>query len=268
MSDNRRTKPRISRDERRRNWQLFMQDVRYNLRNSSFQSKVVAFGKLLILLFILIGIPIIMAVTMKDSLLSTEYWASLPDRLGDHKILSFIILTLLQTAQIVISVLPGEPIQLAASYLYGLWGGYAICILGSTFGIIITYHLAKFLGSDALRIVFGEDKIHDLVHKLNSPKAYTIIFLLYLIPLVPKDLVSYVAGISDIRLRPFVIVATLGRSPVLLGNLLIGQYLRDQNYVGVAITVLIFAVLLFLCWKFKDVIMAKISSFEEEYDKK
>ena len=259
------TKRDRSKDKghRKRNFQLFKEDVKYNLKNSNFKSKVQAFAKLAILLLILVGIPIFLLITMRDSILSTEYWASLPERLANHKKLSFIILILLQMAQIVISVLPGQPIQLAGSYLYGVFGGYIISLIGAVLGSIITYYIAGFLGRDALHVVFGEERVNDYVHKLNSSKAYLIIFLIYLIPGIPKDIVSYVAGVSEVRARPFILISTIGRTPGVLGSLLIGKFIKDGNYVGIGVTAVIVAIIFLICWKNKDKLMKKLSSYED-----
>ena len=72
-------------------------------------------------------------------------------------------------------------------------------------------------------------------------------FLIYLIPGVPKDLVSYAAGISEMRFRPFLLAATVGRSPAMLGSLLIGHFFGKQNYTAMIILTGIVILLLFVC---------------------
>lgn len=252
---------RIRRRNARR---VFYEDVQYNLRNSSNKRKLAAFGKLLILLLILIGIPVLLIVVAKDKLLNAEYLSNLPTMLSAYPKTAFVILLLLQTLQIVVCVLPGQPIQLASSYLYGVGGGYVIAIVGATIGCILTYRIANFLGSDAIHLVFGEKRVQDYMKKLNSGKALTIVFLIYLIPGIPKDLVSYVAGISDINLKSFLIVSTLGRSPGILESLLIGSFWADKNYLGVGIVVVITLAILFVCFKMRTRIMNLIDSYEDE----
>ena len=41
------------------------------------------------------------------------------------------------------------------------------------------------------------------IARLNSKQAYTIVFFLYLIPGLPKDMISYAAGASEMRFKPF-----------------------------------------------------------------
>ena len=80
----------------------------------------VAFAKLFVLGIILIGIPLILILFYRDTLLSTDFWSQLPDRLARHSLISFLVLIVLQAIQIIICILPGQPIQLASSYMYGV----------------------------------------------------------------------------------------------------------------------------------------------------
>ena len=199
----------------------------------------------------------------RDTLLSTDFWSQLPDRLARHSLISFLVLIVLQAIQIIICILPGQPIQLASSYMYGVLGGYCISIIGAIIGCLITYRLAHFLGVDAMHIIFGEEKVQNYMKKLNSGKALTIVFLIYLVPGIPKDLMSYIAGISNIELKPFLLVSTLGRSPGILGSLLIGYFWARKNYIGIGIVAVIMLLLFGWCVRNRERIVEKIEEYED-----
>lgn len=223
----------------------------------------VAFAKLFVFGIILIGIPLILILFYRDTLLSTDFWSQLPDRLARHSLISFLVLIVLQAIQIIICILPGQPIQLASSYMYGVIGGYCISIIGAIIGCLITYRLAHFLGVDAMHIIFGEEKVQNYMKKLNSGKALTIVFLIYLVPGMPKDLMSYIAGISNIELKPFLLVSTLGRSPGILGSLLIGYFWARKNYIGIGIVAVIMLLLFGWCVRNRERIVEKIEEYED-----
>ena len=212
----------------------------------------VAFAKLWVLGIILIGIPLILILFYRDTLLSTDFWSQLPDRLARHSLISFLVLIVLQAIQIIICILPGQPIQLASSYMYGVIGGYCISIIGAIIGCLITYRLAHFLGVDAMHIIFGEEKVQNYMKKLNSGKALTIVFLIYLVP-----------GISNIELKPFLLVSTLGRSPGILGSLLIGYFWARKNYIGIGIVAVIMLLLFGWCVRNRERIVEKIEEYED-----
>ena len=95
-----------------------------------------------------------------------------------------------------------------------------------------------------MHLIFGEARINEFIHKLNSKKAIVIVFLIFLIPGVPKDLCNYAAGISEMKLKPFLIVSLVGRSPGMMGSLLIGRQIEAGNYTG---AIVVAAVAVILC---------------------
>lgn len=238
-------------------------DEHVNTCNISISRRLIAFGKLFLLFAILIVVPLVLYLLYKDTLFNKAY---LSNRLDDFKGFAFIPLILLQIIQIVICIIPGQPIQFASSYLYGVLGGFLISLVGAFIGTVITYYLAKFLGNDALHVIFGEEKVKSYVRKLNSSRAYVIIFLLYLIPGIPKDVTSYIAGISNIRLRPFIFLSILGRSPGVLESLLFGTFLAHRNYFGIAMLIIASIIILLICYIKRDVLLKFIDSYEDSED--
>ena len=200
--------------------------------------------KFVLLLLIVIGLPLYIYFfqpQLIDSMSSIENVNALVKRYHAESILVYIGAQILQ---IVICVIPGQWLQFAAGYMYGFWLGFLYSLIGAAIGSVVTYYLAKLLGRDAMHLIFGEARINEFIHKLNSKKAIIIVFLIFLIPGVPKDLCNYAAGISEMKLKPFLIVSLVGRSPGMMGSLLIGRQIEAGNYTG---AVVIAAVAVILC---------------------
>ena len=123
--------------------------------------------------------------------------------------------------------------------------GLLLSLIGALFGSILTFFLAKYLGTDALRLIFGQDKLDQLTEKLDSKAGITAVFLIYLIPGLPKDLCNYAAGVSQIKLKPFLIVSMVGRTPGMIASLLIGKHLSLGSY-HVAVIIAVIAGILFV----------------------
>ena len=238
-------------------------DEHVNTCNISISRRLIAFGKLFLLFAILIVVPLVLYLLYKDKLFNKAY---LSNRLDDFKGFAFIPLILLQIIQIVICIIPGQPIQFASSYLYGVLGGFLISLVGAFIGTVITYYLAKFLGNDALHVIFGEEKVKSYVRKLNSRRAYVIIFLIYLIPGIPKDFTSYIAGISNIKIKPFIFISILGRSPGILESLLFGMFLAHRNYLGIAFLIIVSIIIMLFCYIKRDLLLKFIDSYEDSED--
>ncbi|HKK95827.1 MAG TPA: VTT domain-containing protein [Anaerovoracaceae bacterium] len=252
------------RKNRKKGRKIFYNDVRYNLKRTSMHDKLIAFLKLGLLFIISIIIPILLVTVNKDLLGQLNSTEDLMMILDARKGFAFLILIGLQILQIVICMLPGQPIQFASSYLYGFWQGYLISIIGAIVGTIITYNIAKFLGKDALHIMFGEKRVSDYMKKLNSGKSYIIILLIYLIPGIPKDLMCYVAGLSEIKIRPFLIISTVGRTPGIMGSLIMGTMLESQNYIGLVIMGLIAVMVAYIFYKNRNRVINYIDKLENK----
>ena len=200
--------------------------------------------KFALLLLIIIGLPLYIYFfepQLIDSMSSMENVNALFEHYHAESILVYIGAQILQ---IIICVIPGQWLQFAAGYMYGFWLGFLYSIIGAAIGSVVTYYLAKLLGRDAMHLIFGEARINEFIHKLNSKKAIVIVFLIFLIPGVPKDLCNYAAGISEMKLKPFLIVSLVGRSPGMMGSLLIGRQIVAGNYTG---AIVVAAVAVVLC---------------------
>ena len=226
--------------------------------------KRIAYIKLAILIFIIVGLPVILFFTCRDTLFNKEWLADLPEFIMQYKGYAAAVLTGIQILQVIICIIPGQPIQLAASYLFGVLKGYLISIGGAFIGAFIAFYIARALGKDSLEVIFGEEKVNDYHRKLNSGKGLTAVLLIYLIPGVPKDLVAYVAGISDMRLRPFLIVSTIGRSPGMLGSLLTGYFISSRNYAAIGVLAVVTAVILIICFVKRKQLVAMLDDLEKK----
>ena len=203
-----------------------------------------AIAKFLLLLVILIGIPAYIYFFQRDIISDFSSLDKVEAYLMEYKAQSVFIYIGSQILQIVICVIPGQWLQFAAGYMYGFWIGYLFSLVGAFLGSVITYYVAKVLGHDAMHLIFGEEKIQKMLTTLNSKKAVVLVFIIFLIPGIPKDLCNYVAGLSEMKLKPFLVVSLIGRSPGMMGSLLIGRQINTGGYVSAAV---IAAVAIVLC---------------------
>lgn len=210
-----------------------------------------AIFKLLIFLIILIGIPLYIYFFQYDLISRFSSIENVEALFAQYKTQSVFIYLLAQILQIVICIIPGQWLQFAAGYMYGFWLGYLFSLIGAFLGSVLTYYIAKFLGHDAMHLIFGEEKIKKTLKHLNSKKAVVLVFLIFLIPGVPKDLCNYVAGLSQMKLKPFLIVSLIGRTPGMMGSLLIGRQVGVGGYTSAIIIACIAVILFVLCIIFR-----------------
>lgn len=241
-----------------------------NIKKAEKENKrrvIISIVKIVMLLLIVIGIPLYVWFFHGDWIKSFENIDDVIAFLEKYETQSIFVYIGLQILQIVISIIPGQVFQMAAGYLYGFWPALLFAMTGAVAGTAISFMLAKVLGRDFLHIFFGEEKMSYYIERLNSKKMYTIVFFLYLIPGIPKDMVSYAAGVSEIKFKPFVIISALGRLPGMIGCLLMGYMIMEKNYAG-AIVIGFFAVVaFFVCIAFRKKIQVLLDRFYEKITK-
>ncbi|HWP96825.1 MAG TPA: TVP38/TMEM64 family protein [Syntrophomonadaceae bacterium] len=147
---------------------------------------------------------------------------------GSWSILVFIGL---QVLQVVVAFLPGEVVQVAGGYIYGVFMGTIYSLIGILLGSFLIFFLARFLGYPMLRVFVSRQQLQRFDFLLNSKQAEMITFLLFLLPGAPKDVLTYIAGITPMRSGNFFLVAMLGRFPGILVSSLIGAQLEKQQYL-------------------------------------
>ena len=232
------------------------------MSSASSGKKAIAVLKLILLVFIVAGIPAFLYLKYGSGIFSKDTASTFAEYLRQNSRIAFLLIIGLQVIQVVVCILPGQPIQFAASYMFGVGVGFLLSVIGAVIGTTISFCLAKVLGSEAMHLFFGEEKVKEYQRRLNSGKGLLIAFLIYLIPGVPKDLVSYAAGISEMRFRPFLLAATIGRSPAMLGSLLIGHFFGKQNYNAMIIVTAVIVFLLLFCFIKRDKLIAFLDKLE------
>jgi len=122
-----------------------------------------------------------------------------------------VLVVTLMTVAVVASPIPSAPIALAAGAAYGhVWGTVQV-VIGAELGALIAFGLARVLGHDVLRRVFGDRVDTGL---LGSQTALTAtVFASRLMPFVSFDMISYAAGLSRLHAWRFAFATLAGIIP-------------------------------------------------------
>ena len=232
------------------------------------KKRLFAVIKLILLAAIVIGIPAFLYLRYGNELFDKDNVYRLEAYLMAHRSGAALTLMALQIVQVVVCFLPGQPIQFAASYMFGIIPGYLLSIAGAVIGTVISFYTAKFLGTDFLYLFFDREKIDSYQKKLNSGRGLMIVLLIYLLPGVPKDLVSYAAGVSDMRFRPFLLVSTIGRSPGMIGSLLLGHFFGKRNYRAIAAIAVLSIIILVVCLVKRRSLLDLLDRLEEREEQR
>ena len=196
--------------------------------SDSSGKKIIAILKLILLVAVIAGIPAFLYLRYGSGIFSKDTAYNVLEYLRQNSRIAFLLIIGIQVIQVVVCVLPGQPIQFAASYMFGVGRGYLLSVIGAVIGTTISFYLAKSLGSEAMHLFFDEEKIRDYQRRLNSGRG------------------------------------TIGRSPAMLGSLLAGHFFGKENYTAIIILTVVIALIMLICFVKRD----KLIDFLDMIEKK
>lgn len=163
-----------------------------------------------ILGLVLLGVWLLAPAALVDvqRLLDRDTIKALVERAG---LWGPVLIVGLMTIAVVASPVPSAPIALAAGAAYGhLWGTVQV-VLGAELGALIAFGLARIVGRDGVRRVFGDRVDAGL---FGSQTALTVtVFASRLMPFVSFDMISYAAGLSALHAWRFALATLAGIVP-------------------------------------------------------
>ena len=150
-----------------------------------------------------------------------------------------VIYVALVIFQILIAFIPGEPLEIAAGYVFGTFKGTVLCIAAASLGSIIVLLLVRKFGKALLEIYFDKEKIENLKFLQSSEKKIIIFLILFIVPGTPKDLLCYYGGLTDISMPLLIFICTICRFPSIITSTIGGNALGTGEY---GFAVIVFAV--------------------------
>lgn len=145
--------------------------------------------------------------------------------------------------QVILAIIPGEPIEIVAGYTFGAIEGSLLCIAGMAAGSMIVFAFVRTLGVRAVEVFFSIDKIRSLKFLQKSKRLNAITFLLMFIPGTPKDLISYFVGLTNMKWQTWFFISLFARIPSVITSTIGGSALGVRDYVD---AIVVFAITLLI----------------------
>lgn len=195
---------------------------------SEKHKKYVATAAILTFLLFCAAVGYFIGVPMIRLAQEPAQFQALVDSYGIWGRLIFIGMVVLQ---VVVALIPGEPIELAAGYAFGFWEGTLLTLAGFVIGSWIVFALVRRFGIKLVEVFFPPEKIREFSFLKNPKKTKAVAFILMLIPGTPKDFLSYFAGLTHLTLRQWLAIVAVGRLPSLITSTATGAAAGQQNYI-------------------------------------
>lgn len=145
--------------------------------------------------------------------------------------------------QVLVAFIPGEAIELAAGYAFGIWEGTLLSMIGIVIGSWIIFVLVRRFGVKLVEVFFDQKKISEVRFLNTSRKTKVLSFLLMLIPGTPKDFLSYFAGLTQLTLKQWLLIVVVARMPSVLTSTVTGAAAGQKQYGFAAIMLVVTSVI-------------------------
>lgn len=174
----------------------------------------------------LIGKPLLQFVSEPEKF---RQWVDSHGLLGPLAFLGMMLL------QVFVAVIPGEPLEIGAGYAFGAVEGTLLCILGAAIGSTLVFLFVRRFGVRAVEVFISREKIQSLRFLQNTRRVHLFLLVAFLLPGTPKDVLCYVAGLTTLKLGPFILISSICRLPSIVTSTIGGSALGSGQWGMAAI---------------------------------
>ena len=132
--------------------------------------------------------------------------------------------------QLIIALIPGEPLEMGAGYAFGALEGTILCIIGCVIGSALVFLFVRRFGVKLVEVFFPREKIRSLRFLQDSRRLNLLTFIVFFIPGTPKDLLSYFIGLTDMKLGTWLFITAVARIPSIVTSTVTGDALGLKDY--------------------------------------
>ena len=173
-----------------------------------------------------------------------------------------IIFGILSMLQVVLTVLPAEPVQVLSGIAYGFWQGVAICTAGVIVGNTLIYILYKVYGN-RLNSYFQKQIEVDFDVLRSSKRVTLMVFILYFLPAIPYGLICFFTASLNMKYPKYIILTVLGAIPSVMIGVALGHITTNNWIVSLAILAVLI-VLIVLLYVYRKKVFNKVNEFAKK----
>lgn len=137
----------------------------------------------------------------------------------------------IEICKVILVVIPGEPIEIAAGYAFGTLESLFLCMIGITIGSMIVLLLVRRFGMSVVEIFFSREKVQSMHFLRTTQRQNVILAFIYILPGTPKDFLNYYVGLTDMPIHVWFWVCSVGRIPSIITSTISGNAFGEKRYL-------------------------------------
>ncbi|MBR6045338.1 MAG: TVP38/TMEM64 family protein [Ruminococcus sp.] len=205
----------------------------------------------------------VLSIPLIRDLRTEEGLERMKERLGSYSgIAGVLIFTGIQAMQVVIAVIPA--IQIVGGMLFGWFFGAVLSFLGILIGTFIIFVIVGKLGRPLAEAFVDEKLMKRYKFLSDEKKLIRILMILYIIPGVPKDVISYIVPLTKVSRRDFFLFVMPCRIPAVVLSTVFGSNVVSGNFKIAVIVFSVCAALAILGFVLKDPILDRLNKRKEK----
>lgn len=163
------------------------------------------------------------------------------DYIRQYGSLAAVVSFLLMVFQSVLAPLPAFLITFANSIIFGWWKGAILSWTSAMVGSLLCFYIARIFGRDVVVKFTGNTALKSIEKYFEKYGSKTIL-ICRLLPFISFDLVSYFAGLTPMKVAPFLIATGLGQLPATIVYSYVGGMLTGGARLFVTALLILFAI--------------------------
>ncbi|MCD8328518.1 MAG: VTT domain-containing protein [Ruminococcus sp.] len=233
-----------------------------DIRTKNEKLKLITRGIILGIMIVLMVVATIALIPVISILKTDEGSEKLLSFIEARGVLAPVIFMGLQALQVIIPLIP--PIQIVGGILFGPIMGSIYSCIGIYVGMSIVFCIVRIFGYPIVEALISGKDLKKFKFLADSSKVEIIFFILYFIPGMPKDTLSFVAPLTSVRPKHYFMYVLPARFPLMILAAVFGSAVRSQSYTFAVILCIIMIDLAIIGVLFRDKILSAIQKQKPE----
>ena len=200
-----------------------------------------------ILLFVDICAAVFYALCATGMLGTINSVEALREYIGKSGSMAAVIYIVFCFLQVVLLPVPGSVAVAVGVAMFGPWKCAIFSFIGIVLGSFVAFGIGRWIGYKAVCWIVGKDSLDKWLEKLKG-KDYLILSIMFLLPMFPDDVLCFVAGLSSMTWRYFLIMITITRAISVISTAYSFELIPFTTWWGILIWAVIAALVVLVFW--------------------